>query len=110
MVVKERQEGVPNPTRDRQRLMQYRAGKDDGRAGRRLISSGTELGKDQLAALILIGIEVERYRKPAMSRSLGRVVAMRREMAALVGAVAGDNVSLHAGGMELEGFGDFRTD
>src|SRR6185312_5561865 len=109
LVIKEGQEDVALAFGHKIGRVQQRAGEHHGGARRRLEALRAIFWKAQLAALVIV-VQVQRYGKAAMRRTLGGVVAMGVEMAVLVGGVAGDDEALHAGDVELMGLGDLRHD
>ena len=97
-----RQEGVAGAAPDRSRLVEQPAGEDDRAAGRRAIGPWPIFGEAEIAALIVAGVEVEGDGEAAMGGAEGGIVAMGAEMAAGLGVVAADQVTLHPGRLELE--------
>src|SRR6185295_13993003 len=89
LVVHEREERIAPAARHPRYRMQERAGEHDGASRRRLEAARAELGKVHLPA-VEVGIEVDRGGEPAVRRPLGRVIAMRSEVAAVLDTVAAD--------------------
>ena len=89
--------------------MQQRTGKDDRPADGGLEGSGAVFGKAHLAPFEIL-VEVDRHGKAAMRRARGGVVAMGREMAAVLRIVAGDDVAFHPRHLELMDLGDLGHD
>src|SRR5262245_28028689 len=79
VVIEEGQRAVARAARHRQRLVHQRAGEDHRAAGRGAVRALVVLGKAQVAAVILVGVEVDRDREAAMRGALGGVVAVRAE-------------------------------
>src|SRR4051812_11144781 len=75
--------------------MEEGTGEHHGAARRSLVTAGAVFRKTHLAALKL-RIEIDRNRKTSMCGSLGRVVPVRAEVAAVLRRVAGHDVALHA--------------
>ncbi len=110
IVIEERQRGVAHARGHRQRLVDQRAGENHRPAGGCPVGAAPEFGKAQVAALVLLGIEVDGDREAAM---LGRgrgVVAVREEEAAVGTVIAGDDVALDPRRVELEGAVDHRDE
>src|SRR5437868_6543459 len=92
--IEKRQEGKADSAFDRRDLVQQRAGKCDCGAGRSAIGAIAEFGKAKIAALILLGIEIDRERKTPMGRSFRNIVPMRAEIATGRSVVAGDDIAV----------------
>src|SRR5262249_36836434 len=105
LVVDERQEGVAAAPRHRRYRMQERAGEDQCRADRRLEAPGAEFGEGELAAVEGV-VQIDRHGEAAVRRALGRVVAVRPEMPALLLRIAADKVALHARAVDAIDLGD----
>ncbi len=87
--------------------MQQDAREHDRPAGRCAVEAAAEFRETEIASLIVL-IQIDGHRKPTMGGARGGVVAMRSEVAADAGIVAGHDVTLDAGRLELEGAFDLR--
>src|ERR1700676_4212644 len=101
LAVKEGEEGVAPAAGHRRDLVQRTAGEYDRAARRRAISAAAELGKNQIAAVLIL-VEVDRHGKAAVLRAGIDVVAMAIEMSADRAVVTGDDVAIHPGRRELK--------
>src|SRR5262245_65438236 len=102
-VVDEGQEGVTNLARHLGHRMQERTREHHGHTGRRLEPARSILGEADLAA-VEVGVEVDGRSKAAMRCALGGIVAMRRKVSAVLGAIADDEKALNLSGVVLIGF------
>src|SRR5215212_8715894 len=106
IVVEEGQEGVALAPGHGPDLVQQRAGEDDAAAGRRAVAPRAEFREAKIAALVALGVEVDRDGKTTVRGAERRVVAVGLEVPAGLRRVAADEVALHAGGAELEALAD----
>jgi len=84
IVIKKRQESIAATARHSADFVQKRAGKHHGPTRRRFEAARAIFGETDLATVKII-VQVDRNRKTAMGRARGGVVAVGREMPAILG-------------------------
>ncbi len=87
--------------------MQVRAGEHQSAAGLRAIEMRAVLREPQVAAFVVI-VQIQRQRKPTVSRGRTQVIAVGVEKPAGIGIVAGDLEAFKTGGPEDKRFSHFR--
>ena len=106
LVVQEWQEHIAAAAGNRRGLVEKAAGEHHGPAGGRAVRARAELGEAKVATFILFGIQVDSDGEAPMRGTFGGIVAVCTEVRPLGAVVTGDNVALHASGLELEGLFD----
>ena len=101
LIIEKRQESIAPAARDRRYLVKCPAGKYHCAGGGRPIGFSAEFRKQQVAAVVIL-VEIDRHRKTPMLGAGIDIVAMAMKVAADLAVVAGHDIAIHAGSLELE--------
>ena len=109
LVIEERQEREASPPRSTRYGMEQRAGEDHSPAPWRLERARPVFGKADLAAVEIL-VEIDRHRKRRWAVSLVVLSRCARKMPTVLCRVAGYDVTLHTGNLELMDLQNLRDD